>query len=1052
MNRFLTKSLILFLFLAPLSGAAFLGPELDAISWLGATAGTMNLIPRAGLGQNLSGPPELRQYTAGGHVLVFREDGVVIASGSHALRVEFVNAHAVTPVEEGTSSASAKDQGGAPGLGKVTYRDLWDGVSIVYEKTQSAVVKSTYYIQPGGAKASNPVDEIRLGYNVPVKADGSGNLVLSFATGEIQETRPVAWQEVAGKKVAVEAGYQLFDEREVGFKVGAYDPRYPLVIDPVLIWNTFLGATGTDRGSGIAVDTNGDIYVTGYSPATWGSPTRPYTGGDDAFVAKLDGNGVLQWNTFLGGTSADEGNGIAVDTNGNVYVTGASHATWGSPLNPYSGSRNVFVAKLDSIGALQWNTFMYFQDPSEDSLAFGIAVNTNGDVCVTGRSTFTLSLAFVALLDANGAGGGSTLGSNGSYGEGIAVDTNGNFYLTGSSAATWGSPVRPHTAGNYDAFVAKLDTNRVLQWNTFLGSYYVEYGNGIAVDTSGNIYVTGTGAGTWGSPVNPYAGSTNGFVAKLDNSGALIWNTFLGGPAGAGCQGIALDTSGNIYVTGPSSATWGSPVRPYTGGTDAFSARLNGNGVLQWNTFLGGAGGSDAGLGLALDTARNVYVTGMGDTTWGSPVRPYAGGYDAFVAKLDNGIRVDFNKDGQEDILWRYQAEGAYKGTNCVWLMNQTAGLGSIPVGTTQMEAGIAGMLKTAAPRLTYRTPMDAGNPRESTRSSLSPLRKRDIRILRHRTAKWSPMGINRVRTPPAERAKQAALLSIPTMKDAGTVSAAGDGRIGIASLAINGYLYPPTILDLGWEIVGAGDFNGDGNTDILWRNYGAGEYSGWNCIWYMNGATIIDYGYPEIVLDLDWRIAGTGDFDGDGHLDILWRNYGSGTYSGWNCVWYMDGTMINQHYGHYEEGIIDYGYPEIVLDLDWRIEATGDFNEDGHTDLLWRNYGSGTYSGWNCIWYMDGEVITGYGHGAVGIIDYGYPEIVLDLDWKIAGAGDFNGDGHTDLLWRNYGSGTYSGWNCIWYMDGTMINQHYGHNEEGIIGFAYPSTIPDTNWRIVNR
>ena len=92
----------------------------------------------------------------------------------------------------------------------------------------------------------------------------------------------------------------------MGFKAGSYDPRYPLVIDPVLSWNTFLGGSGNDYGNGIAVDTSGNVYVTGYSYATWGSPVRPYSGGSaDAFVAKLNGSGALQWNTFLGGSNDD---------------------------------------------------------------------------------------------------------------------------------------------------------------------------------------------------------------------------------------------------------------------------------------------------------------------------------------------------------------------------------------------------------------------------------------------------------------------------------------------------------------------------------------------------------------------------------------------------------------------------------------------------------------------------------------------------------------------------------------------------------------------------
>jgi hypothetical protein len=306
---------------------------------------------------------------------------------------------------------------------------------------------------------------------------------------------------------------------------------------------------------------------------------------------------------------------------------------------------------------------------------------------------------------------------------------------------------------------------------------------------------------------------------------------------------------------------------------------------------------------------------------------------------------------------------------------------------------------------------------------------------LRQRAGRWSPLGAE-----------------VPPVRDSALpgMMAGALGEVRLAAAGVSGYLYPQTIADLDWEIATAGDFNGDGNTDILWRNYGTGTYSGWNCIWYMNGKDIIGYGYPERVLDLDWRIVGAGDFNGDGNLDILWRNYGAGEYGGWNCLWYMDGEVITG-YGQGAVGILAYGYPERVLDVDWAIAATSDFDGDGNLDILWRNQGTGEYGGWNCLWYMDGEVITGYGQGAVGILAYGYPERVSDLGWEIAGAGDFNGDGNMDILWRNYGAGTYSGWNCIWYMNGEVITG-YGQGAVGIIGYDYPTKMPDLNWRIVNR
>jgi hypothetical protein len=225
-------------------------------------------------------------------------------------------------------------------------------------------------------------------------------------------------------------------------------------------WNTFLGSSGQDGGYGITVDTSGNVYITGQSYATWGSPIRSFSGGskDDAFVAKLNRNGVLEWNTFLGSPtitsgglfSGDTGTRLAVDINGNVYISGISAGTWGSPIRPFSGGggTDAFVAKLDSNGVLQWNTFLG-------------SLNSGDEI--------------------------------GDYGTGIAVDSKGNVYITGTSPVSWGSPIYPFSGGGgTDAFVAKLDSNGVLQWNTFLGSSgNRDFATDLTVDSNGNAYITG---------------------------------------------------------------------------------------------------------------------------------------------------------------------------------------------------------------------------------------------------------------------------------------------------------------------------------------------------------------------------------------------------------------------------------------------------------------------------------------------------------------------------------------------------------------------------------
>jgi hypothetical protein len=635
MNRYMRKSFVLFLLVVSLSGGVLLSPKQD-MSLPGAPAGAMSLGAGARGGQNLAGPSDLRRYTAGGHVLGFREGGVVIASGSHALRVEFVGSRTVIPVEKGT--AAEPEKGRAPELGKVTYPELWDGVTLVYEKTPSSFVKSTYHVEPGETGLSHRVEGIRLRYNVPVKLDPSGNLVMSFATGEMRETRPVAWQEIAGQRVAVESAYRLLGEQEVGFEVATCDPHYPLVIDPVLLWIAYLGPDNDlDCAYGIA-QKDGDFYVVGTSGATWGTPIRPFTPGPplttnaDAFVAKIDANGVLIWNTFLGSDQHDIGTGIACRVGG-IYVIGTSGGTWGSPVNPHAGGTDAFVAVLGYGGGLNYSTFL--GGPGNDSgqgTDGGVVIGTSSSTWGSPENPFAggASDIFVASLNAgqivwNTFLGGARADSGGDIDELYDSSTfSSAYYVVGTfnSNLYWeGEPI-----GN-QCYVAKLIPGSGIVWQSYLGHLYADYGNSIVVDRHGNAYVTGTSAGTWGEqPVRPHSGNghADAFVAKLDTAGTLQWNTFLGGTdRDVGNDIVAsrfdevIDGYDDIWITGTSEASWGSPDSPYTLWEDAFVARLDGEGVLRSNTFLG-TNTIDQGWGIALDGEP---------PTWGGPVwHPHVAG------------------------------------------------------------------------------------------------------------------------------------------------------------------------------------------------------------------------------------------------------------------------------------------------------------------------------------------------------------------------------------------------------------------------------------------
>jgi hypothetical protein len=166
----------------------------------------------------------------------------------------------------------------------------------------------------------------------------------------------------------------------------------------------------------------------------------------------------------------------------------------------------------------------------------------------------------------------------------------------------------------------KLNSSGAYQWHTFYGSSVSDYARAISVDSSGNVYITGYSAATWGSPLHAYSGGYDIFVLKLDSSGAYQWNTFYGSSYTDYTEGISVDSSGNVYITGYSYATWGSPLHAHSGASDIFVLKLNSSGAFQWHTFYGSSD-YDYAEGISVDSSGNVYITGYSYATWGSPLR-----------------------------------------------------------------------------------------------------------------------------------------------------------------------------------------------------------------------------------------------------------------------------------------------------------------------------------------------------------------------------------------------------------------------------------------------
>lgn len=552
-----------------------------------------------------------------GYGLFLTASGAVLTLGneaeSSALKMQVVGASAHSRVVgldamRGKSnyiigSDRKKWRTGVPSFGKVLYEEIYPGVDMVYYGNQQQL-EYDFIIAPGGDPES-----IRLGFEGAhmLRVDESGDLVLGTSAGEIRQRRPFIYQEASGMKKQVAGRYVIERDNKVSFEVADYDKSKPLIIDPVLVYSTYLGSSQTDEGSAIAVDGEGNAYVTGFTsaadfPVTLGAFQQalkgPFT---DVFVTKLNPSGTaLIYSTYLGGNGrvGERGRGIAVDAASSAYVTGETFSvdfptTPGSfrpsidPGDLFSFSA-VFVTKLDpSGGKLIYSTFI---GPGQGN---GITIDQAGNAYVTGVAVSNIPPA-------------------------------SNFPVTPGAFQTTPSPMDLN-----DAFVTKLNPlGSGLVYSTLLGGRRMDQSRAIAIDAAGNAFVTGVTESA-NFPVTPGAFQTtnrsgtvpgsdgDAFVTRLNAAGSgLIYSTYLGGVDYDEAFGIAVDAASNAYVTGitsssnfPTTAGVVQPTPP--GGVDeAFITRVNATGSgLVYSTFIGG-NGMDFGRAIAVDAAGNATVTG----------------------------------------------------------------------------------------------------------------------------------------------------------------------------------------------------------------------------------------------------------------------------------------------------------------------------------------------------------------------------------------------------------------------------------------------------------
>jgi Beta-propeller repeat len=581
---------------------------------------------------NVGQAPSLVAYLARGpgYVIVLMQQSTVLrlTKGGAALHLSWVGDKAQhqpqLSAEQRQDSVSnyfigndtSKWHSGVANYGAVRYQQVYPGIDwVVYGNPRQ--LEYDFVIAPG----TDPRQiKLRIAGADRLALDGNGDLLIKVRGETLRQGKPTVYQTTSqGDQQHIEGHYVLDRRRrQIGFEVGEYDHNRKLVIDPVLVYSTYLSGDSDTSITDIAVDGAGNAYVTGTTnsrtfptvdPLQSAGPNLPLLPPEcdciapnystSAFVTKFNAAGTaLVYSTYLGGTSVDEGHAIAVDSAGNAYVAGRTTSTDFPTVNPLqsvnnghnSGSPyagNAFISKLSADGSkLLYSTYL---------------------------------------------GGSSTPTSlTGDYASAIAVDSTGHAYVTGASDSLDFATVNARqywNAGGYDAFVAKLSaTGSALVYYTFLGGSGNDSAAAIAVDGAGFAYVTG-GTTSFdfptrnalqdenqsGAPFGNVLG--NAFVTKVSADGSVfVYSTYLGGTGPDRGNAIALDSAGNAYVTGATQSPDFPTVHPLqsghasAGSGAAFVSKLNSAGsALMYSTYLGNGDGATA---IAVDCAGNAYIAG----------------------------------------------------------------------------------------------------------------------------------------------------------------------------------------------------------------------------------------------------------------------------------------------------------------------------------------------------------------------------------------------------------------------------------------------------------
>ena len=556
----------------------------------------------------------------------------------------------------------------AASFGRLTYKNVYPSIDwVLYIKDNK--LEYDFVVHPGGR-----LSDIKLQYLGATSIDaGSGVVTAATPYGTVTGSGLYACLRETGRAVAVST---VLHGDTLSFR--AAPCAGTLVIDPVLSWATYFGGSGSEEASGTVCDPSGNVFIGGFTTsvdniATAGVHQVIYASQCDAYVVKFNSAGIKLWASYYGGERQDQGNAVACDGSGNVYLTGYTMsftgiATPGAHNLVYGDGYDAFLSKFHGDGTLEWATYVgggLFEK------AHSVACDTTGNVYICGQTESTTGIATAGafqdtigfhsayLIKFSAAGsvlwgtywGADTLGN---VAFACACDRSNNVYIAGmtttGSILTTPGCYQDVGGGGRDAFVTKFDSAGHLSWSTYYGGARGEDIDAITCDDEGYVYITGTTFSTDhmttpGCYQPVYAGGYyDAFLARLSPLGIMQWATYYGGNGLEVGQDISCDHMGHVYISGYTTSTTGiatpGSLHPALlgGGYDAFIARFaTAEGSLQWATYFGSAK-QDGAKGVACDNAGSVYLAGggwEGIATPGSYQEYSTDSGDVFLAKFD---------------------------------------------------------------------------------------------------------------------------------------------------------------------------------------------------------------------------------------------------------------------------------------------------------------------------------------------------------------------------------------------------------------------------------